>query len=419
LAGLRVIDLSQIFAGPYATKLLADMGAEIIRVECAPRSGRGGALPRMKPGGVFGSSFPDGDTGERSYNRFAYYNEVNRNKYAITLDLTKPLGVVVFKRLVKVGDVVVENFSPRVMGNFGLDYPVLSEVNPEIIMVSISGYGQDGPYRDYVTYGGGIEAMTALSQLTSYPDGEPLKPGIAYADAAAGLHAAFAILAALRYRRLTGRGQYIDLSMREALTPLLGESIMDYAMNKRAARAMGNRHPSALRGCYRCRGEDSWIAIAISSDEEWRSLCQVMGNPPWANEERFGDNLSRRENQDELDHLIEEGTSRYDHRRLMDMLQQAGVKAGAVLNAAELMHDPHLGERDFFQWLHHPEAGTHLYPGVSWKTGKTPGSLRLPAPCFAEHNEYVFGQLLGMSAEEISILAEEGVTASEPLPWHQ
>jgi crotonobetainyl-CoA:carnitine CoA-transferase CaiB-like acyl-CoA transferase len=374
----------------------------------------------MKPGGGFGASFPEGDTGERSYNRFAYYNEVNRNKYAITLDLTKPLGVGVFKRLVKVSDVVVENFSPRVMGNFGLDYPVLREVNPEIIMVSISGYGQDGPYRDYVAYGGGIEAMTGLSQLTGYPDAEPLTPGIAYADATAGLHAAFAILAALYYRRRTGRGQYIDLSMREALTPLLGEFIMDYAMNGRAARAMGNRHPfMAPHGCYRCQGEDKWIAITISSDEEWRSLCYAMGNPSWASEERFGDSLRRRENQDELDRLIEEWTSRYGHRQLMDMLQRGGVAAGAVLNVAELVDDPHLEERGFFQPLSHPEAGTHLYPGVSWRMGKTPGSLRFPAPCFAEHNEYVFGQLLGMPAEDISRLAEEGVTANEPLPWHR
>ena len=416
---MRIIDLSQIFAGPYATKLLADMGAEIIRVECAPRSGRGGALPRMKPGGIFGSSFPEGDTGERSYNRFAYYNEVNRNKYAITLDLSKPLGVRVFKRLVKVSDVVVENFSPRVMGNFGLDYPVLKEVSPEIIMVSISGYGQDGPYRDYVTYGGGIEAMTGLSRLTGYPDAEPLTPGTAYADATAGLHAAFAILAALRYRRRTGRGQYIDLSMREALAPFLGEFIMDYTVNRRAAIAIGNRNPlAAPQGCYRCQGEDKWIAIAVSSDEEWRSLCHAMGNPPWSEGERFGDSLSRHENQDELDRLIEEWTSHYDHRQLTNMLQRAGVKAGAVLNVAELVDDPHLRERGFFQRLSHPEAGSHLYPGVSWKMSGTPGSLRLPAPCFAEHNEYVFGQLLGMSADEISTLAEEGVTASEPLPWH-
>lgn len=418
MQGLRVIDLSQIFAGPYCTKLLADMGAEIIRVECAARSGRGGALPRMKPGGVFGASFPDGDTGQRSYNRFAYYNEVNRNKYAVTLDLTKPLGVDVFKKLVKISDVVVENFTPRVMKNFGLDYPVLKETNPQLIMISLSGYGQDGPYRDYVTYGEGIEAMVGLSKLTAYPDGEPLKPGVAYADATSGLHAAFAILAALRYRRLMGRGQYIDLAMREAVTPLMGEAIMDYVMNKRVASPMGNRHPSmAPHGCYRSRGDDSWIAIAISSDEEWRSFCQVMGHPPWTKDQKFATLSGRLASQEELDRLIEQWTSQYDQIELMNLLQRSGVKAGAVLNIEELAHDPHLRERGFFEELSHPEAGTHLYPGVSWKMTRAPGRLRLPAPCFGEHNRYVFEELLGMSHGEILGLAEEGVTASEPLPF--
>ncbi len=430
LAGLRVVDLSQVFAGPYCTKLLADMGAEIIRVECATRSGRGGALPRMKPGGAFGASFPNGDTGERSYNRFGYYNEVNRNKYAITLNLAKPLGVEVFKSLLKISDVVVESFTPRVMSNFGLDYSVLRETNPRVIVISISGYGQDGPYRDYVTYGGGIEAMVGLSQLTAYPDGEPLKPGVAYADAASGLHAAFAILAALRYRRLTGKGQYIDLAMREAVMPLLGEAIMDYIMNRRVLKPIGNRHPAmAPHSCYRARGrggkggenekEDAWIAIAISSDEEWRAFCHVMGNPPWSKNEKFATLSGRLANQRELDRLVEEWTSEYDHIELMNMLQGSGVKAGAVLNIAELAHDPHLNQRGFFEELSHPEAGTHRYPGVSWRMSRTPGRLRLHAPCFGEHNHYIFGELLGMSDEELSRLADDGVTASEPLPYSE
>lgn len=418
LAGLRVIDLSQIFAGPYATKLLADMGAEVIRVECAARSGRGGALPRMKPGGTFGASFPDGDTGDRSYNRFAYYNEVNRNKLAITLDLSKPAGIDAFKRLVKISDVVVENFTPRVMSNFGLTYPVLREINQRIIMLSITGFGQDGPYRDYVAYGEGIEAMAGLLHLTAYPSGPPLKPGVAYADAVSGLHAAFAILTALHYRNSTGKGQYIDLGMREAVTPLLGEAFVDYVMNGRSAQPTGNHHPDmAPHGCYRTKGDDEWIVIAVSSDEEWKNLCGAMGDPPWSRDEKFASLRSRLANQGELDRRITEWTSGYDHIYLMELLQDAGVKAGAVLNAAELLHDPHLNERGFFEELSHPEAGTHRYPGVSWKMSRTPGRLRMPAPCFGQHNRYVFQELLGMSDEEISSLEEEGVTASQPLPY--
>ena len=418
LAGVRIIDLSQVFAGPYATKLLADMGAEVIRIECAARSGRGGALPRMQPGGDFGASFPNGDTGESSYNRFAYYNEVNRNKYAITLDLSKPRGVELFKRLVAISDVVVENFSPRVMRNFGLDYDALRDINPQIIMISISGYGQNGPYRDCVAYGEGIEAMCGMSKLTAYHDGAPLKPGVAYADATAGLHAAFAVMAALRYRRVKGVGQYIDLSMREALTPLLGEAIMDYAMNGRIPEPMGNRHAQmAPHGCYRAKGSDKWITIAVSSDEEWRELCRVMGSPQWSRDKRLADAAGRLAHRDELDRLLEQWTVNYGHIELADMLQSYGIKAGAVLDAAELAADTHLMQRGFFKKLEHPEAGTHIVPGVSWKMSRTPGRIERPAPCFGEHNHYVFGELLGMSDAEIEQLAQEGVTAQEPLPY--
>jgi len=418
LTGARIIDLSQVFAGPYATKLLADMGVEVIRIECAARSGRGGSLPRMQPGGDFGASFPNGDTGERSYNRFAYYNEVNRNKYAITLDLSKPRGVELFNKLVAISDVVVENFSPRVMSNFGLDYTVLQEINPRIIMMSISGYGQDGPYRDCVAYGEGIEAMSGMSKLTAYPNGAPLKPGVAYADAAAGLHAAFAIMAALRYRHIKGVGQYIDLSMREALIPLLGEAIMDYSMNGKIPEPIGNRNTRmAPHGCYRAKGNDRWITIAVSSDEEWRALCRIMDHPQWSRDEQFADADGRLSNQDEIDKMIGKWTIGYDHIELTDMLQSHGIKAGAVLDAAELVDDPHLKERGFFEEVEHTEAGTHIIPGISWKMSRTPGCIERPAPCFGEHNRYVFSELLGMSDKEIEDLAQEGVTAEAPLPY--
>ncbi len=418
LSGLRIIDLSQVFAGPYATKLLADMGAEIIRIECAARSGRGGALPRLRPGGDFGAAFPNGDTGEHSYNRFAYYNEVNRNKCAVTIDLSRPRGVEVFKKLVEVSDVIVENFSPRVMSNFGLDYAALKDINPKIIMISISAYGQDGPYRDYVSYGEGIEAMSGMSRLTAYTKGVPLKPGVTYADATAGLHAAFAVMAALRYRRVKGIGQHIDLSMREALTPLLGEAIMDYTMNRRIPEPLGNRHPRmAPHGCYRTKGRDKWIAIAVASDKAWRTLCEVMGKPRWCRDERFAGVAGRLAHRDEIDKSLNEWTAGYDNIELAKLLQSHGIKAGAVLDTAGMINDPHLKQRGFFQKIEHPEAGRHIMPGISWRMSRTPGRIERPAPCFGEHNRYVFGELLGMSAKEIEQLAQEGVTAEAPLPY--
>ena len=409
LEGLRVLDLGQVYAGPYAAKQLADMGAEVIKVESATRSGRGGYTPQR------GAVYPEGDPGERPYNRLAYYNELNRNKLAISLDLSGDEGQGVFKRLVAISDVLIENFSPRVMTNFGLDYSILSRINAGIIMVSISAYGQTGPYRNHISYGRGVEAMSALSQMTSYEDSQPLGPGIAYADATAGSHAAFAVLAALRYRKRTGKGQHIDLSLRESLIPFIGEHILDYSMNTRAVGGRGN-HDShiALQGCCRCRADNTWITFAICSTQEWEAFCNVLGNPAWIDDERFADHLCRQRNQHELMRMIEEWTVEHDAEEAMHLLQGSGISAGPVLGAADLLHEAHLRERGFFAKVTHPEAGTHDHPTTPWKLSQTTRNIRFPAPCFAQHNAYVFGSLLGLSREEIDVLEKRGIAASNP-----
>lgn len=401
--------MTQVYAGPYATRLLADMGAEVIKVESPVRTGRGG--PAAQEGGVY----PDGVPGERPYNRLAYYNELNRNHLAISLDLRSKEGREVFLNLARVSDVLIENFSARVMSNFGLEYAVLSKAKPDTIMLSMPAYGMTGPYRDYVGYGTGIEAMAGLSAMTGYEGGPPLRVGVAYADPNAGLHAAFAVLAALHHRRRTGRGQYIDLSQREALTMLLGEAVVDYSMRGRLLDRMGNAHPSmAPHGCYPCAGQDEWVAIAAGSGDEWHALRRAMGNPGWSRDGRFDDFEGRQRNHKELDKLIGEWTRGRTHYEVMRLLQEAGVRAGAVLGIAEMMEDPHYRARGFFEMVAHPEAGTHPHPGVAWKMGRTPGSIRRPAPCFAEHNEYVFGELLGMSRNELERLQREAVISSAP-----
>ncbi len=398
LEGIRVLDLSQVYAGPVASRTLADIGAEVIRIESSVRSTRGG--PQPQPGAVY----PDNDPGEKPYNRSAYYNELHRNKLAISLDLSREQGKKVFRKLVRVSDVVLENFTPRVMANFGLDYPALKEIKPEIIVVSISAYGQTGPYRDYVSFGRGIEAMAGLAQITGYPESQPLGPGTAYADATGGLHAAFAVLVALRHRRQTGKGQHIDLSLRESLTALMGEQLLGHSMNKRAPERTGNHDACAmLQDCYRCQGDDQWIAIAIHSEEELEMLGRVIGNP-----------LNPGDETDKLRQRIETWTTRYDPQEAMRILQQAGVRAGAVLDAAQINSNPHLRERGFFEKVTHPEAGTHSHPGMPWKLSQTPGRIRAPAPCFAEHNDYVFRELLGLSAKEIAELEENGTIARVP-----
>lgn len=410
LETLRVLDLSQVYAGPLAGRMLADMGAEVIRIESAVRSTRGGA--KTQPG----ATYPNGDHGERPYNRSAYYNELNRGKLAVSLDLSRHQGQDIFKQLAKISDIVLENFTPRVMTNFGLEYSVLRQIKPDIIMVSISAYGQTGPYRDYVSFGRGIEAMAGLSDITGYQDGSPLGPGTAYADATGGLHAVFAVMVALRHRKRTGKGQHIDVSLNESLIALLGEHVLDYSMNHRRLKREGNRdRPGAIQGCYRCCGEDDWIAIAIESVHELEALCNVIGHEVHGHDTIWNRFMRWQTNQQELDESIEVWTSQRNSKEAMINLQNAGIRAGAVLNAAQLNKNPHLSARGFFHKITHPEAGTFPQSGIPWKMSQTPHTIFRPAPRFAEHNDYVFGELLGMSPEQIAQLETAGTTAKVPV----
>jgi len=420
LEGIRVLDHGMIWAGPWLGKLLADFGAEVIKVESIQ-------IFDMSRGPIVGipgvSIYPGKDPGERSYNRRAVFHYWNQNKYGITLDLSRPHGVEIYKRLVKISDVVTENFPPSVMKKFGLDYPALREVKPDIIMLSMPGYGATGPEKDYRAFGVSQEQMCGIAALTGYSEeAGPMKSGMDYGDPTAGSIAAGLVIAALHYRRRTGKGQWIDVSQSEATSLFIGEALMDYTMNRRIWQRMGNRHPSmAPHGCYRCRGgeqppDDRWVAIAVSSDEEWQNLCSAMGNPTWAKDERFATVIGRLENREELDRLIEGWTIQHDHYEVMHMLQRAGVPAGAVLDGKEIAEEPHLKERGFFQTGTHPEVGEVTHPGPIARLSKTPVTIRRLAPALGEHNEYVFRELLGMTTEEIAELEGEQIIGSIPLP---
>ena len=408
LEGIRVLDLGMFWAGPYCGGLLADMGAEVIKVESCRRPDP----LRIQARGIY----PNGEPGERPWNRSGMINERNRNKFGITLDLTLPKGKEVFKRLIKVSDVVVENFSRKVMGSWDLNYPQLKEVNPAIIMISLSSQGLTGPDKDHVSFGPTLEDIGGLSYITGYPDQISTFMSFAYPDALAGVLGAGAVIAALRHRQRTGEGMHIDLSQRELTTCIIGEVMMDYAMNGRVKKAVGNKHPAmAPYGCYPCQGEDEWITIAIASDQDWRKLCQVMEKAELADDERFSDLPSRWQNQDELDKIITEWTKGWDHYELMQHLQKVGLCAGAVLTMEELFNDPHLREREFFRTQTHPEAGTFPYKGRPIRLSKTPLRTQMPAPCLGEHNSYVYGTLLGMTQEEINELEGEGVIGTVPV----
>jgi len=423
LEGVRIVAMPVVFAGPFATMLLADLGAEVILVESIQHfpSITRGYMPRppqfMVPttGATFGGTggiqtYVDHWAGDRPWERFVMFHALGRNKLSCCIDVTRPEGVAIFKRLIKVSDVFFESNAADAMEKLNLTYDVLKGVNPSIICLSMPGLGYSGPHKYCAIFGAQLQALASHTWLTRYPDLDytTTQSLIFHSDAAAGATAALAILFALRYRKRTGKGQFIDLAQLETVVPHLGEAVMDYTMNGRIQEPLGNRHHSMVpHGVYRCRGEDKWVVIAVSSDEEWRGFCRALGNPPWTEEERFSTTLSRLENQDELDKYVEEWTCCHDNYEVMYVLQKEGVAAGPVLDQRDAFHDAQLASRGFFEMVSHREAGTHLYPGMLWKLNKTPMSIRKPPPCLGEHNNYVFKTILGMSDDEICKLEEE------------
>lgn len=397
LEGIRVADFGWAYAGPYLTKLLADMGAEVIKIESRTRP------DIVRVTGPFLENKP-------GINRSGFFNELNRNKRSITLDLTKPKGVALAKEIIKFSDLVIENYAPRVMEKFGLHYQSLKEIKPDIIMCSLSGFGATGPERDFISFGSGQVPLSGLGYLTGYQDRPPERTPMAYPDPTSGLWGACMVLAALYYRKRTGKGQYIDLSELEVAVNTIGGAIIEYTLNQRVPERMGNHHPWLVpHGFYPCQGDDKWIAIAISSEEEWHNLCGAMGYPAWCQEERFSLPLNRWKNQDELDRLIGDWTKQYSHYQLTKILQGRGIPATPVLNAEELVQDPHLKQRGLFVQIDHPEGGPRFLTGLPMKLSESKSEIRRPAPGIGEDTEYVFGHLLKLPQVEIERLISEKI----------
>jgi benzylsuccinate CoA-transferase BbsF subunit len=399
LEGITIADFGQTWAGPHLTRTLGDMGALIIKIES------------MKKMDVIRSLPPWLEGQDPTPNNSGYYNWLNRNKMAVTIDLTTDKGSALAKELIKHCDALVENFSRGVMEKFGLDYESVREVNPEIIYVALTSMGSDGPYKDFVMYGRPQVYVSGLAEITGYPDGPPLSV-LSWGDPVAAHHGAFALLAALHERKKTGQGQFIELSQWESLICLSPESILEYTLNGRIMTRQGNRHETmAPHNSYKCREPLSYITIAVSNDEEWKALCRVMENPAWADEEKFSGALSRWENQEEMDAYIEEWTMGFSSYELTERLQEAGVAAFPSLSNRGVVEDPHLKARGFFEEWDHPEVGWRKYDGILWKMSKTPGRINRRAPNVGEHNQYIFGELLGLTQEEIDQLMEERVLA--------
>ena len=399
LEGVRLTDLCWVWAGPSGTELLAYLGAEVIRIEsqshiCLTR--RNTPWPWSRP---------------KDVNQSITYNSLNFNKRDITIDITQPKGIELVKRLVAISDIVSDNYSGGMMERFGLTYPDLKKIKPDIIAISMSGWGAYGPERDYRAYDPIFAALSGFYDLNGYPDGEPGRSDSrGRLDLSTGTALAFCLTAALMHRHSTGEGQFIDLSEWEAMICVLGDAYVDYFMNQRSPTRVGNLdNYMAPHNCYRCQGDDKWVSIAIATDEEWQAFCHAVGKPEWSADPRFTNARNRWQNQSELDGLITQWTINHTHYEATQKLQKVGVAAFPSMSREELAHDPHLIERNVFVEVEHPEAGRQTFLAPPWKLSATPAEITRHSPLLGEDNEYVFCELLGMSVEEFATLVGDGI----------
>ncbi|MBE0480634.1 MAG: CoA transferase [Dehalococcoidia bacterium] len=400
LEGLKVVDFSWVFTGPMVTKYLGDHGAEVIKIESAARPDGTRLMTPFKPGAM----------GLNSSGVFANYNS---SKYSVNINLREPRGIEIVKRLVERADIIVETFGPGVMKRLNIDYDEMIKVKPDIIMLSMSMFGQTGPYAHQPTFGQLLQATNGFVNLLGWPDRAPSLPVAAYTDYIAPWYVLIALMGALDFRQRTGKGQYIDLAMLEASVHLAAPVVMDYAVNGRVQNRMGNRNPGAApHGVYPCKGIEKWIAIAVFSDDEWKALCKEMGDPEWTKSAKFDTLLHRSRNQDELDRSLGKWTVNFTPEELMARLQRAGVAAGVVQTGQDLVdNDPQIRKRKHFVEIEHAEMGKHLTERPPFRLSKTPSEPQRPFPSFGEHTEYVCKKILGMGDAVFAELIGAGVLA--------
>ena len=407
LDGVRIADFTWVWAGPYCTLQLAHLGADVIRIETKTRPCVTRLLPPW-PGGK-----PVG------LNRSGYFNQYNQGKRSLTLNFKDPEAHEVARRLIAKSDVVVNNFAHGVMDRMGFGYEAVKKIRPDIIMVSLTGYGDTGPYRDYIAYGPAQVPLSGLSALTGYRGWPPMHAGFSYADPNAGVHGAFAILTALFYRAKTGEGQYIDMSQWECAMDLLAEGLLEYTMNGCEPERAGNEDPwMAPHGIYRCldRPEpvmgvtvDQWIAIAIADDAEFARFAAAIGQPGLASDARYSTLAARKAHEEELNGQISAWTASRRADDVARSLQQAGIAAAVVADSRYLSEeDEHINGRDYFVRREHPEVGTMQHCGIPWKMSRTATSVRAAAPGIGQHTDEVLSGLLGYSAADVSRLRAQG-----------
>src|SRR5271155_893835 len=402
---LRVLDISMGWAGPLVGQMFAEMGAEVVKVEDTHhfdwwRGSLSMAPPAMQP-----------------IERAAVFNTANRGKRGVTLDLASARGIEILRRLIAVSDILIENFSPGVMGRLGLAYESVGAINPRMIMISMPSFGSDGPESNARGYGNTVEAMAGVTGLTGYHDGNGQRYTLSNAlgDPVGGLHGVFALMVALRERERTGRGQLIELAQVESLIPFVADAIVDFQFTEKVPGARGNRHrENAPHGIYRCAGDDNWIALACETDGQWRSLTSALGIERIADDIRFDSASGRKANEDALDAELSRALASLNADDCVSQLRAAGVLAAPVNPAAAVMADPQIQSRGYFVAIDRAVVGTHLYPGAVARIPETPLRADTPAPLLGEHNQQVFGEVLGMTDDEVAELERIGVIGSRP-----
>tara|TARA_B100001146_G_scaffold155476_1_gene136738 strand:- start:237 stop:1472 length:1236 start_codon:yes stop_codon:yes gene_type:complete len=397
LSGYRVLDFGWVLAGALPGMVLADMGAEVLKVETRQR------MDYMRLGRPIIGDEPDPE-------QHPLFHNVNRGKLSIAVNTTKPGAIDLIKELVPHCDVVVENFSPGVMDRLGLGYDVLSGIKSEIVMASISSNGQTGPLRDLRAYAPSIGALSGLDSTMGYEGERPLGLKHAYADIVGALHSVFAIVSALHQKERTGQGQYIDVSMLRATVATMGAGLMEYEMTGRVMGPKGNYDPAmAPYGNYPCQGDDAWVSIAVRTEDEWQGLKTGMDNPAWCEEERFSSRYSRLKNRRDLDDNLSAWTRERTPGYITELLQANGVAAIPVMGAEDRLFNPHFKERGLYSDIEHPSLGAEPVYNIMWNLERTPPSIHRHAPLLGEHNQKIFGGLLGMAQEEITRLEEDQV----------
>jgi crotonobetainyl-CoA:carnitine CoA-transferase CaiB-like acyl-CoA transferase len=399
LEGIRIIDLSMGWAGPLATRNLADMGAQVIKVESCERFDWWRSWEATQAWIA--------DNGAEKSPQYLY---VNRNKQDITLDLENPRGRELLLQLVATADALVENYSGGVLPKLKLDYSYLIEANPDLVMVSMPAFGSTGPWSQFRAYGSTVEHSSGLPHLVGDPEQAPTMQHVAFGDAVGGLNGTAAILTALWHRQRTGEGQFVDLSQVECLFPLAAPGILHQSVHGQSPQRFGNAHPDhAPHGVYPCEGDDAWVVIQITDETQWHQLQDVVPSLT-----AFGDLNDRLAKREAIDACIGTWTQQHTATEVMQTLQAAGVTAAKLNNGQELLHEPHLHDRGYLQWLERDYVGVQPHPSAPFRTAAEPIPITSPAPTLGQHNHTILRELLGLSADELQKLEQQGIIGTKP-----